>query len=109
MRAEDRGVASSANVGDVILVGQDVYGRVVDPLSGVGTRNVAAVTVVAPRASHAALLARAGAVLGEGGATDLIRRTPGVTAYFHYAEGLESPTELAPAAPPTQPPGDANP
>jgi thiamine biosynthesis lipoprotein len=103
-------IASSSRLADRVTIDGQEYARLVNPHRGVGTRNVAAVTVVAPSASQAALLARAAQVAGQTQGEKLIRSTRGARAWFHYPPGQRPATRPAtrPRQPQTQPimPGD---
>jgi thiamine biosynthesis lipoprotein len=76
------------------------YASLIDPHSGIGSRNLATVTVAAPHAWLAAALARGAAVLGEANGRGFIRGTPGAIGWFHYPLGATRPTITVPATQP---------
>ncbi len=82
-----RSIATSSRLADAVEIDARSFLPIVNPLTGVGSRNVASVTVAAPRAWQAAALARAAAVLGSADGRTLIRAHPGVRAWFHNPAG----------------------
>ena len=101
-----QGIASSHRLGDHVTLDGVTYSRLVHPLVGVGSRNVAPATVVAPSAWQAALLARVASVAGETDSRQLIRSTRGAKAWFHYPPGerpRKSKTDDAQDRPEDQP------
>lgn len=90
-------MASSGRVGDLVEIGGTTYSRQVHPLFGVGSKNVVAVTVMAPRASQADALARAAQVVGQTDARTLFAQTQFTRAWFHYPPGTTRPATTAPA------------
>jgi thiamine biosynthesis lipoprotein len=93
-------VVSSGRLSEVIRLGVADFSRIVDPHTAIGSRNVAAVTVVAPHAWLAAAVARGAAVLGEANGRLFIRATPGAAGWFHYPLGATRPTVAMPTTPP---------
>jgi thiamine biosynthesis lipoprotein len=86
-------IASSHRLGDHVTLDGQTYSRLVHPLVGIGSRNVAPATVVAPSAWQAAILARAASVAGETDSRRLFRSMRGVKVLFHYPPG-ERPKPL---------------
>jgi thiamine biosynthesis lipoprotein len=95
-------IVSSGRLSEIVQIAGNEYAPLVDPRTGIGSRNIATVTVVAPHAWLAAGIARGAAILGEADGRGFIRATPGTIGWFHYPAGATRPT-IAPPAATTQP------
>jgi thiamine biosynthesis lipoprotein len=93
-------IVSSGRLSEIVHIGAGDYAPLVDPHTGIGSRNLAAVTVAAPHAWLAAALARGAAILGEANGRGFIRRTTGAVGWFHYPLGATRPTIMTPATQP---------
>lgn len=95
MRLKRQAIASSGHIGDAVRIGDVRFSRIVNPLTGIGARNIVPVTAVASRAWQADAVSRAASVLGETDAHALIRAASNVRLTFH--------TPAPPARPSTRP------
>jgi thiamine biosynthesis lipoprotein len=103
-------IVSSGRLSEIVHIGAGDYAPLIDPHTGIGSRNLATVTVAAPHAWLAAALARGAAVSGEANGRGFIRGTPGAVGWFHYPLGATRPTITAPATQPVVgPPGQPAP
>jgi thiamine biosynthesis lipoprotein len=104
-------IVSSGRLSEIVHFGAaGDYAPLIDPHTGIGSRNLAAVTVAAPHAWQAAAVARGAAVMGEANGRMFIRNTPGAIGWFHYPLGATRPTITAPSTQPViGPPGQPAP
>ena len=105
-----RAIASSGQVGDVVVIDGRPYSRLMNPQTGIGADNLAAATVVARRGWQADALARAAAVLGEEQGRQLVESVRAARVSFHRPRGVPAQAEPAPPAdarPAATPPTDA--
>jgi thiamine biosynthesis lipoprotein ApbE len=94
-------IVSSGRLSEVVHLGAGVFSPLVDPTTGIGSRNLATVTVAARHAWLAASLARGAALLGEAKGRLYIRGTPGAIGWFHYPLGATRPSLAAPGTRPS--------
>jgi thiamine biosynthesis lipoprotein len=90
-------IASSSHLADRVTIDDAGYSKLLFPPAGVGSRNLAPTTVVAPRALQAAVLARITSVNGETAGQKLIASMPATRVWYHYPPGERPQTQPAAA------------
>jgi thiamine biosynthesis lipoprotein len=103
LRLVNQAVASSGPIGDFVRIDRQDFSRIVHPAIGKGSRNLAAVTVVASRAWQAEALARTAAVLGEGEGQAFLRTVIGAKGWYHWPKNVKRRGRKDSQPPPEEP------